>query len=511
MTPFVDLCRRFRDLTDKELEEPELLASLNEREFRPVDGWPELLTHPRVVILAEAGSGKTREMQEQAKRLVGEGQFAFFLPLESLDRESLTELLSADEERRFQAWKADGRAPAWFLLDAADELKLTQGKLSRALNRRAKAIDGHLDRARVLVSCRPSDWRPVLDASTFQQTLPIMPKQQSAPTSDEVFLAALRRETGGREAKKEDEEAPSDKPRTVALLPLSARQIERFARSLGIEDALAFLAEIERQDAWTFAGRPLDLSELVATWRAFGRLGTRAEQHQANVATKLRDDPDRRDRGVLSDARAREGAERLALALALTRTRTIHSPEHALDLERAQGTLHPAQVLPDWSEDERQALLRRALFDPAPYGRVRFHHRSVQEYLAACRLRALRDKGMSIKALLRLLFKESYGEAVVVPSMRAIAAWLALCDDTVRGELMAREPEALLAAGDPGSLPPQSEPSCCGPSWPRTARGVGGGWTSPSMESSGSPTPGWPTSSASSGATAPRTRTCGSS
>ena len=103
---------------------------------------------------------------------------------------------------------------------------------------------------------------------------------------------------------------------------------------------------------------------------------------------------------------------------------------------------------------ERQTLLRRALFDPATYGRVRFHHRSVQEYLAAQRLRGLHENGMSIKALFRLLFAERYGVEVVFPSMREIAAWLALRIDAVRKELIEREPETLVSLGDPGSLDP---------------------------------------------------------
>ena len=137
------------------------------------------------------------------------------------------------------------------------------------------------------------------------------------------------------------------------------------------------------------------------TWSSTGRLGTRAEQHETNASAKLRDDhdPERPDRDVLADAQARLGAERLALALALTRTRTIRSPDQTLDRHRADGVLDAATILPDWTPAERQALLRRALFDPATYGRVRFHHRSVQEYLAARRLRALHEAevGMSDK------------------------------------------------------------------------------------------------------------------
>ncbi len=391
-------------------------------------------------------------MSEQAKRLRAEGKHAFFVALESLDRDNLADLLSAEEQHVFAAWKAAGHSPAWFFLDSVDELKLTQGNLKRALGRFARAIDGLLDRVHVVISCRPNDWRPVFDMATVQAHLPVTPAvSNTTPPPDEVFIAALRKEQGIRQP----EESPTkvEGVRIVVLLPLSEHQIELFACSLGVKDSAAFIAEIHKQNAATFARRPLDLSELVGTWIAFGKLGTRTEQHEANAAAKLKDDPTRADRGVLSDARARIGAERLALALALIHKRTIRSPEQTPDVERAEGVLDPAEVLPDWTESERQTLLRRALFDPATYGRIRFHHRSVQEYLAACRLRALRDKGMSVKALQRLLFAECYGVSVAIPSMRTIAAWLALWDENVRRELVTREPEALLSLGDPETLP----------------------------------------------------------
>jgi hypothetical protein len=82
---YIDLSRRFRDLTESELEDPELLASLNDARWAVAAGmsvgWTELLQHPRVLILAEAGSGKTAEMQEQAARLSAVGNTAFFIPL----------------------------------------------------------------------------------------------------------------------------------------------------------------------------------------------------------------------------------------------------------------------------------------------------------------------------------------------------------------------------------------------------------------------------------------------
>ena len=457
MMEFVDLQRRFHELTDSELEDTESLLSWSGSEFGPDIGWSELLQYPRVILLAEAGSGKTVEMQEQARRLAREGRFAFFLPLESLDGDPIADILSAAEEEQFDRWKTDGGERAWFFLDAVDELKLTDGKLDRALNRLSKAIDDRLDHARIIISCRPSDWRSGSDLNTVQHRLPVPEVRRNSPARppEEVFIDALRYEHGDRpHMDPEEDESPNQGTvRTVVMLPMNDKQIKVFAERRDMNNPAAFLAEIARQDASIFARRPLDLNDLIEVWSSSGRLGTRAEQHEANIAAKLKEDnPERPDRSVLADTEARLGAERLALALALTRTRTIQSPDQALDRRRADGVLDAATILPDWTPAKRQALLRRALFDPATYGRVRFHHRSVQEYLAAQRLRALHEAGMSTEALFRLLFAERYGVEVVLPSMREIAAWLALRIDAVRKELIEREPESLISLGDPGSL-----------------------------------------------------------
>ena len=457
MMEFVDLQRRFHELTDSELEDTESLLSWSGSEFGPDIGWSELLQYPRVILLAEAGSGKTVEMQEQARRLAREGRFAFFLPLESLDGDPIADILSAAEEEQFDRWKTDGGERAWFFLDAVDELKLTDGKLDRALNRLSKAIDDRLDHARIIISCRPSDWRSGSDLNTVQHRLPVPEVRRNSPARppEEVFIDALRYEHGDRpHMDPEEDESPNQGTvRTVVMLPMNDKQIKVFAERRDMNNPAAFLAEIARQDASIFARRPLDLNDLIEVWSSSGRLGTRAEQHEANIAAKLKEDnPERPDRSVLADTEARLGAERLPLALALTRTRTIQSPDQALDRRRADGVLDAATILPDWTPAKRQALLRRALFDPATYGRVRFHHRSVQEYLAAQRLRALHEAGMSTEALFRLLFAERYGVEVVLPSMREIAAWLALRIDAVRRELIKREPETLVSLGDPGSL-----------------------------------------------------------
>ena len=92
----VELDRRFRDLTDEEREDPAILAFLGDRDMPRGTDWPELLESERVVLFAEAGSGKTREMQAQAKRLTAEGKAAFFIPIEALDKEDVRGILAME-------------------------------------------------------------------------------------------------------------------------------------------------------------------------------------------------------------------------------------------------------------------------------------------------------------------------------------------------------------------------------------------------------------------------------
>ena len=465
---YVDLDRRFRDLTNEEPEDADLALHdtwfVDEFGWAELMSWAELLKCRRVVLLAEAGSGKTTEMREQARRL--EDKFAFFLPLERLGRRPVAECLSRDEEKRYAEWKSSDSGTAWFFLDAVDELKLTERKLDEAFLNLSKDIADHLARARIVVSCRFSDWRPQVDEDAFRTLLPVSAKESGVPpqSSEEIFMGVVDGEVSdclglnvpdhGAHSGSESQNAPSppEAPlRTVVMLSLSDARVELFAQEHDVEDPAAFLEEVTRQRAWTFARRPMDLTTLIAAWKHDGRLGTLKEQHEANVKAKLTEEnPFRGDRRELAPAEACIGAERLALGLALTRTRTIRSPEPGTG--PGDGALDPAGVLPSWSDSKRQALLRRGLFDPATYGRVRFHHRSVEEFLSARLLSSLRKRGMSRRALFRLLFAEKGGDELVLPSMRPIAAWLALDDGEVRNELIGRAPEVLLSYGDPGSL-----------------------------------------------------------
>ena len=138
---FVDLDRRFRDLTEKELEDPAFLAFWADRDPPFAASWDQLLESDRVILLAEAGSGKTREMKAQVERMVHQGKSAYFIPIEVLGSENFRDYLSAEEgeAERFDAWQS-GTDIGWFFLDAVDELKLRQGRLDSALAKLSRAV-----------------------------------------------------------------------------------------------------------------------------------------------------------------------------------------------------------------------------------------------------------------------------------------------------------------------------------------------------------------------------------
>jgi hypothetical protein len=452
---YVNIERRFQAISEE---------ALNERNEREIDfsfgehtgfTWDKLLESKRVVILAEAGSGKTTELKEQVKKLNREGKPAFFIAIEQLANENLSDILARESGLfiSFENWLDANDGQAWFFLDAVDELKLNQGKLDLALSKIAGALGSKLARAHIILTCRPSDWRPETDWRIFCERLPVVEEATIiAPiTSEEAFLEPLRNRQLRSTSAKEKSDIPAT--RIVALQSLSEKQIQQFAANRGLAYPKAFVAQLRRDDVLMFARRPLDLERMLNIWKDAGKFGTLLEQHEADIIAGLADKPDRPDDEALSAAEARAGAETLALAIALCGARTIAIPEQTVTANYTAGALDVSAILPDWTPAKINALLRRGIFDPATYGRVRFHHRSVQEYLAACKIRALVATGLPARKVAKLFFAQTYEERVVIPSMRPIAAWYALWDNQIRVEILKREPEVLLLHGDPSSLP----------------------------------------------------------
>ncbi|WP_440466169.1 hypothetical protein ACKI1H_20775 [Pseudomonas sp. YH-1] len=439
--------RTFRDLSQEDVADHERALILARMGWAGAIGWDKLLESRRVLIISEAGAGKTYECRAQQQALWDAGDAAFYLELAQLSTQNLRDLLSADEEARLDEWLAAQSDIATFFLDSIDELKLTLGSFETALKRLSKAIAGQLSRVRIIITTRPI----AVDQQLIQQHLPVPEPLELIASGDsfaDIAIGRQRKSSGQREK----EAAPVW--RNVALMPLSDEQIREMATIEGIDDADALLSDIRTRNAEDFARRPQDLIELCTDWREHRRVRTHFDQVANNIRVKLKPRTDRQEPAQLSPDKAFEGASRLALASLLTRKLTIRLSVEA-DRSGEPGTvLDPALVLHDWTPKERETLLERALFGFASYGRIRFHHRSVIEFLAAQCLKVRLGQGMPIKAVKRLLFAElPQGVRVMRPTMRPVAAWLAASQPSIFSEIRDHEPEVLLDHADPESLP----------------------------------------------------------
>lgn len=432
--------RTFNDITDEVIDRSDAQSFMFTLGLSQGYTWDDLLHSKRVLIISEAGAGKTFECRKQAERLQAAREPAFFVELAALAAEDLRCLLDTDEEALLDAWFASQSEVATFFLDSIDELKLTMGSFERALKRLRKCIEGQLHRARVVITTRPIPF----DEQLVRRILPV-PQAPSSDSNEERFAKIAMREHDNSNINQ-----PPDW-RSVALMPLSDKQVVDFCRYQGVSDPVPLFEDLRRRNALEFARRPQDLIELCADWLENKRIRTHRDQVATNIRVKLLPREDRPEPAELSVDKAIEGASRLALAVQMTRRLTIrHSA--ASDGFNHEAALDPAMILSDWQPNERKALLERPLFGFASYGRVRFHHRSVAEFLAAERLMAIRRQGMPFRSLKRIIFTETKGNTIVRPSKRPVAGWLALQETGIFELLRDNEPAVLLNEGDPESL-----------------------------------------------------------
>lgn len=181
-----------------------------------------------------------------------------------------------------------------------------------------------------------------------------------------------------------------------------------------------------RSSAWVspqWRERPGDLLELIESWKTEGRLGTLSEMIERGIERKLAEfNRHRYDNHLLTPERARRGAETVAAELTLGKSLALRTPDAEPNPDLLAEALDPLAVLHDWTDAERNALIRRGIFPPATYGRVRLHHRSTQEYLTACWIRRRLDEGCPLREAFDLLFADVGGIELVIPSMRSVRA-----------------------------------------------------------------------------------------
>lgn len=391
--------------------------------------WHEIEDEYRVLIIADPGAGKTFEAQTRAQRLKGRGRRAFFIRIEKIDTnfEQAFEVGTADE---FAEWLAS-TDEAWFFLDSVDEAQLDT---PRALENAVRIFGGKchaaLGRARIFITSREDAWRALPDQTLIEQYLP-----HGEPDPEES------------DANSDDDSDPTLK--LFRLEGLSENEIALFAGHYGVGDVSDFIDAIKRANLLTLAERPFDLKALIRVWQADHRLGSRFEVLQRMIALQLAPLSAAKSWVRFDADKMRDGARLLAGAVTMTGKAVICLPDGVHSPDR----IDPRVLLEGWSEAEINALLRTGLFDDIVYTSVRFRHREIRELLSAEWANDLLGRPGGRKRVEHLFFRDSHGEAVIVPRTRPTLTWLILFDDAVRDRALALAPELASEGGDPSRLP----------------------------------------------------------
>jgi len=447
--PVVALDRRFSEWKDEAPPDAEIRVAFGLSDG--LVGWDELLVHRRVIILAEAGSGKSTEMAERARMTAATGRYTFHATVEDVGRDSLEGALSVGGRAALAAWRTSTEE-GWFFIDSVDEAKSSGIRLEKVLRRLADGIIGAEERAHVILSGRISDWEFRKDLDSLNTRLPVSSQAFTpAATAKEELLRIVRQWPRRNEAP-----PPSELPFVALMAPLDRDRVRRFAEGKGVPNLNGFLEAVDVADLWHFARRPLDLDWLARFWQIEGRLGSLAEMVEKSIAERLKETNIERARGdTLDSSAAIRAVERIGAAMVFGKQATIAIPNSDVSFT-SDLPLDLADMLPDWSAEDRMLLLSRPVFDPATLGRIRFHNDNdgvVRAFLTARWLLRLRAANLSTSALFHLVFAKSYGLEVIRPSLNETVAWLSLWDKDVANEVVRRLPQLLLTAGDPASLP----------------------------------------------------------
>ncbi|HEU5400209.1 MAG TPA: hypothetical protein VFU86_02560, partial [Terriglobales bacterium] len=422
--------------------------------FGGSQNWSQLLKLQRVIVLAEAGSGKSDELEAQAKAQRKAGRSAFYVTVQDVARSGLPAALSYRDRELFAAWKKS-EDPAWFFVDSVDELKLDGMRLETALKELSDAIEGAAFRANILLSGRITDWEFRGDLARFEEFLPIpLVREAETPRAPREELVRVL----NHERRRERAEG-MPKPSVLLMTPLDSDRIKRFAAAKGVERVDEFVSAIDEANLGNLAARPMDLIWLIEYWQRNHRFGTLVEMLEASITERLREtNPQHGRKDELPTDKAEAALERIGAALDFGRVEEIAVPDSALELRsptRREADI--GAILPDWGEEQRRQLLGRAVFDAATYGRVRLHNDAqgiMRSYLAARWLRQRLRANCPRAAVYELLFAETYGHKVVRASMHQTAAWLSIWDTDIAREVLERHPRLFLDSGDPSSLSP---------------------------------------------------------
>ncbi len=376
----------------------------------------ELREKPALILLGEAGMGKSRSLIDERDALADslpEGTRLLYRNLNTFGSGELQRL--GDELFRgpdYEAYQQGARLVV--LLDSLDEALNDIPNLNKWLAEQLRQRVTHPERFFLRIASRTAAWQDSLEVAV-----------------KDIWEADQAENLG-----------------VFEICPLRRVDVAIAADTRSL-DGNTLLEEIRRREIEALASRPVTLEFLFSQWSKDGSLSdSKAELYEKGILALCEENnPERRSRSYLIDPRQRMTvAGRLACALILCG----HS---ALWTGRIQDTPTGDCALADLTGKERQSggefrvdegVLREALemsglFTGLGRERMGFAQQSFAEFLAAW---YLKTTGTETHQRLRPLQFADGGK--LVPKLHETAAWLASLDRPVLEYLIDRQPESLL-------------------------------------------------------------------
>ncbi len=398
----------------------------------------DLASTPCLVLLGEAGIGKSTEMKSLLDRPadiewprgfldLGEGGYD---TCDSLERA----ICGVDG---FGPWQS-GASNFELILDSLDEALIPVPQAWPRIMRVLKQAGADaFSRLRLRIACRPGSW-----LSSYARDL----EGAFQPSAEEG-----ERNSGGEGV------------RVLRLAPLRRRDAEHAANDHGV-DGGAFVRDVEEMALQPLAANPQTLLLLVQSAEDGQPLPpTRSEAYQRGLRALLHPTDERQRRGLEehNEVTLMPVCEWLAAASIFggrprfTRYSGAPGGSAELLLTDVCGAYGQTSCRSAPSEGLIAAAWRTGVFTASGSGLV-FAHKSFAEYLAARWISA----NLSPQQQRSLIVVDTAGAARVPPQLRDTAAWLAQGSPAMFDVLLDVEPEAIFL-GDVRSLTATQRASLC--------------------------------------------------
>ena len=226
---FIELNRTFHELKTEGVESDDVdltwLPGLSRSQR-----WPDLIKEYRLIILSEAGSGKTTEILNVARSLRKKDKHAFFLRLEHISAD-FEVAFEVGTYGAFEEWLKSEKE-GWIFLDSVDEARLRNpGDFELAIRNLSNRIQVALNQAHIVITGRTTAWRPKTDLNLCVTQL------SYNDTTSEREPQPEEKETDDdrNEVKTEDKKHSKSAFVIVVLDELTSEQIAIFAEARGVD------------------------------------------------------------------------------------------------------------------------------------------------------------------------------------------------------------------------------------------------------------------------------------